>query len=360
MKGVELVNDKIPTILIVDDVEINVSMLKELVEMIGYHTITATSVNEAVERFEEEIPQMVLLDIVMPEVDGYQFCEILKENPVTRNIPVIFISAVNQKEDVRKAYEMGGVGFISKPFDYTEVELTINTHMKIYGLQEKLEKNNKMLNRVISEQTKRFEEEQRRLLGVIAKMAEEDTVVGAKAHQEMVARNGRILAQALNFSEKYENKISEKFVEGVEIAGAIHDIGKICISRDILTKPGPLTEEEKKIVETHTVEGYKMLKEIYNEFENQGYIEIAAEIIRWHHENWDGSGYPDGLKGNEIPLAAQIIRIVDSFDSLLRDHCYRQAFDRESVLKKMEERRGTYYNPDILDIFFKIQKQMEI
>lgn len=356
----ELVNDKVPTILILDDVEINVELLKELVETMGYQTITATSVNEAVECFKEKMPEMVLLDIVMPEVDGFQFCEMLKENPVTRNIPVIFISAANQKEDVRKAYEMGGVGFISKPFDYSDVELTINTHMKIYALQEKLEKNNKMLNRVISEQTKRFEEEQRRLLRVIAKLAEEDSVVGAKEHQEMVAKNGRLLAQALNFSEKFENKISEKFVEGVEIAGAIHDIGKICISQEILGKPGPLTEEEKRVVQTHTIAGYKILKEIYNQFEDQGYIETAAEIIRWHHENWDGSGYPDGLKGDEIPLSAQIIRVVDSFDSLLREHCYRHAYDRKIALQEMEKRRGTYYNPDILDIFFRIQNQLKI
>lgn len=356
----ELVNDKVPTILIVDDVDINVEMLKELVERIGYHTATAASVQEAVQQFRKEVPQMVLLDIVMPEIDGYQFCGILKENPSTRNIPVIFISAVNDKQDVRKAYEMGGVGFIRKPFDYDDVELTINTHMKIYALQEKLESNNRKLNRIISEHTKKFEEEQKRLLQVISKIAEEDTVVGAKEHQEMVAKNGRLLAQALNFSEKYENKISERFVEGIEIAGAIHDIGKITIPQKILAKPGPLTVREKKIVETHTVAGYKMLKEIYKEFEDQGYIEIAAETIRWHHENWDGSGYPDGLKGDEIPLSAQIIRIVDSFDSLLREHCYRQAYDRESALKKMEKRRGTYYNPDILDIFLKIQKQMKI
>ncbi len=356
----ELVNDKVPTILIVDDVDINVEMLKELVEMMGYHTVTAISVQEAVKSFEKEAPQMVLLDIVMPEIDGYQFCELLKENPSTRNIPVIFVSAVNAKEDVRKAYQLGGVGFIRKPFDYEEVELTINTHMKIYALQEKLENNNRKLNKVVSEHSKRFEDEQKRLLRVIAKIAEEDTVVGAKQHQAMVARNGRLLAQALNFSEKYENKISEKFVEGIEIAGEIHDIGKIAIPRDILAKPGPLTPEEKKIVEMHTTAGYKMLKEIYEEFEDHGYIEIAAETIRWHHENWDGSGYPDGLKGEEIPLAAQIIRIVDSFDSLLREHCYREAYDRKSALEKMERRRGTCYNPDILDIFLKIQKQMKI
>lgn len=355
----EFINGKEPTILIVDDVELNVEMLKELVEAIGYHTITATSVNEAIETFENNVPQMVLLDIIMPEVDGYQFCEILKENPATRNIPVIFISAANEKEDMRKAYEMGGVGFISKPFDYVDVELTINTHMKIHALQEKLEKNNKMLNRIVSEQTRRFEEEQKRLLRVVARLAEEDPSA-ARGHQEMVARNGRLLAQALNFSEKYENKISEKFVEGVEIAGATHDIGKLGIPREILAKPGALTPEEKKLVQTHTTEGYRMLKEIYDEFEDNGYIEIIAESIRWHHENWDGTGYPDGLKGDEIPLAAQIIRIVDSFDAILRDHSYREARDRQAALEDMAQKRGTWYSPDVLDVFFKIQNQLKI
>ncbi len=355
----ELINGKKPTILIVDDVEINVELLKEIVESIGYHAITATSVKAAVDNFECEVPQMILLDIIMPEVDGYQFCEMLKENPVTRNIPVIFISAANAKADMRKAYEMGGVGFISKPFDYVDVEIVINTHMKIYALQEKLEKNNKMLNRIISEQTNRFEEEQKRLLRVIAKLAEEDPSA-VRGHQEMVAHNGRLLAEALNFSEKYENKISEKFVEGVEIAGATHDIGKIVISREILAKPGPLTEKEREIVQTHTTEGYRMLKEIYDEFEGDGYIEIMAEAIRSHHENWDGSGYPDGLKGNEIPLSAQIIRIVDSFDSLLRKHIYREACDRQAAIEDMKEKRGICYSPDVFDVFLKIQNQMKI
>ena len=354
----ELIGGRIPRILIIDDAEINVEILKEMVIQMGYEVVTAMNVAEVNAVLENKLPDLVLLDIIMPEIDGYQFCEILKSYSVTQSIPVIFISSLNAKEDRDKAYQAGGVGFLNRPLDFFQVEHMINTHIKLYAKILRLAEDNRRLNMVVSQQTKHFEEEQRRLLTVIARLSEEDQSVLVREHQEAVAANARLLAQALNLTEKYENKISAKFIEAVEISALIHDIGKIALPKYILLKKGALTEEEKKIVETHTTIGYDILKEAYGEIEKDSFIKVAAEVIRSHHENWNGTGYPDALKGSQIPLSARIIRITDAFDSMLRERSYRPAYSREETLEIMRNDTGIKFDPFLMDVFFKIEKQL--
>jgi len=356
----ELVDGKVPKILIVDDTDVNVTVLKRCVEKMGYKALTASSAKAAVDQFYVEMPQMVLLDIVMPEVDGYQLCDVLKGFHETKEIPIIFISSNNTIEDRRKAYESGGIDFIGKPFHYDDMELIINKHMRIYAKQKRIEADKKRMNKIISEQAKAFAEEQKRLLTVISRLGEGEELFGGADHQENVAENARLIAEALNFTEKYSNQISEAFVEAVRAAAAIHDLGKISVPREIIKKAGELTEAERRIVNTHTVMGYEIIKEVYNNFENNLMMKIAVEVIRSHHENYDGSGYPDGLKGEEIPLPARIVRIADTFDSMLKDRCYRPAYTREEVLRIMESGRGSKYDPYLLDVFFKIEKQMKV
>ncbi|MCM1256531.1 MAG: response regulator [Roseburia sp.] len=356
----ELIDGKVPKILIVDDTDINIMIIKKCVEKMGYTALTATSAKEAVNQFYVEMPQMVLLDIVMPDVDGYQLCDVLKGYAETRDIPIIFISSNNTPEDRRKAYEFGGIDFIGKPFQYEDMELIINKHMRIYAKQKRIEDDKKRMNKIISEQTKEFEEEQKRLLTVIARLGEDEALFGGAVHQEHVAENARLIAEALNFTERYANQISESYTEGIRVAASIHDLGKITIPREIITKPGPLTAKEREIVNTHTTAGYEIIREVYPNIENNQMIKIAVEVIRSHHENYDGSGYPDGLSGEDIPLTARIVRIADTFDSMLRAHCYRPAYERSEVLQMMESERGKKYDPYLLDVFFKIEKQMKV
>lgn len=354
----ELIEGRVPKILIIDDAEINVALLKEMVEQIGYQVVTAVNVEEVNARLEDDLPDLILLDIIMPELDGYEFCEILKGNPITEHIPVIFVSSLNEKKDMLQAYNAGGVGFIGRPIDFVKLEMIINTHLRIYGRIKKLEHDNHKLNRVVSLQTKHFEKEQRKLLSVIARLAEEEQGSEIRKHQDNVAQSARLLAQALNFTEQYENKISDQFSDSVEMAASIHDIGKIALPQDILLKPTKLTKAEKKIVNTHTTVGYNILKEVYGKFEEGSFVKIAAEVIRSHHENWDGSGYPDGLRGEEIPLAARIIRIVDCFDSMQRKRCYRPAYSREAALESLRNDGGRRFDPFLLSVFLRIEKQI--
>jgi len=354
----ELIEGRVPKILIIDDAEINVALLREMVEQLGYRVVTAVNVEEVNARLEDDLPDLILLDIIMPELDGYEFCEILKENRITENIPVIFVSSLNEKKDMVQAYKSGGVGFIGRPIDFTNLEMIINTQLKIYGRIKKLEHDNHKLNRVVSMQVKHFEREQRKLLSVIARLAEEEQGSEVRRHQDNVAQSARLLAQALNFTEQYENRISDQFADSVEMAGSIHDIGKIALPQSILLKPGELTKEEKQIVNTHTTIGYDILKEVYGKFENESFVKIAAEVIRSHHENWDGSGYPDGLKGEEIPLAARIMRIVDCFDSMQRERRYRPAYSREVAIESLKTDDGRRFDPFLVSVFLKIEKQI--
>lgn len=282
-------NDKqIPVILIVDDVEVNARLLKKMVEKMGYQGLTATGVKEAVSQMQKELPQLILLDIMMPDMSGYQFCELLKENPDTKDIPVIFVSAASELDDKMKGFQVGAVDFISKPFDYGEVAMRVNTHLKMYQMKQELEDSNRRLSIIVSEQAKKYDEEQKRLLKALAK----------------------------------------------------------------------ITETEWEIMKHHTDNGDELIRAAYPDVEDNTFVKVACDVVRSHHENWDGSGYPDGLKGSDIPLSARIVKIVDVYDSILSDRCYRSAYTKEESLAYMKQGSKSRFDPYILEVFLKIEKQL--
>lgn len=348
-----------PVILIVDDVEINVEILLNMVELMGYTGKTATSAAMALTQMEKELPDLILLDVMMPDIDGYQFCEALKANPMTRPIPVIFVSADTDISNKQKAFEIGAVDYIAKPLEYAEVKMRVSTHLKMAQMQQELEENNRRLNRIVSEQSQRFEAEQKRLLKAIAKLAERSEYVGMEHHIDNVSANARLLAQALNFTDKYENKISTAYVEMVGIAASVHDIGMITISEDVLLKPDKLTPKERELINCHPIRGEEILKVAYPDFSDNNFMKIATDVVRYHHQNWDGSGYPDNLAGEDIPLAARIVRIVDSYDCILGRRSYKESYDREEAVKELRMGSGTLYDPYLLDVFIKVERQMK-
>lgn len=350
--------EKKPVILVVDDVEINLEMLINMIEKMGYIGRGASNFEEVKEEIEREMPMLILLDIMMPDVDGYQMCEILKANPFTQKIPIIFVSATSDVSDRWKAYKVGAVDFINKPIEYYEVLMRVNIHIKLYKMQYLLEENNHRINKIIIEQMQKFEDEQKRFFKAMAKIAQSNKYISDKKHIENICVNSRLLAQALNFTNRYENKISGAFVDSIEIAASVHDIGKLNISQNILKKPTALTPDEKEIVYKHTIEGEEILKAAYPDANRNLLVQMVFDVVRYHHENWDGSGFPDGLKGEEIPLAARIVRIIDSYDCYLGQRCYKMPISREEALEKMKEQCGIRYDPYLLDIFFKIEKQL--
>lgn len=344
-------------ILVVDDVEVNLIILEEIIKNMGYQAILAQSVKEAFELMKEEenIPQIILSDISMPDVDGFTFCSMLKKNPYTRNIPLIFISAMDQAADLSKGFEMGAVDYIPKPFEKTEVEMRISTHLKLYTLQKDLEDNNRRLSMIVTRQMEKMRLEQRNIMYALAKLVESRESESG-THYKNIAYNSRLLAQGMQMSTVFEKDVTDNFIETIESAAGLHDIGKIKIPDSILLKKDILTEEERKIMSTHAELGAKTLMEIYEGVERNDFINMAIDIAYYHHENWDGTGYPKGLKGQEIPLAARIVKVVDVFDALIGERVYKSALSLEESLENMEEGAGKYFDPNIIQVFMKIYR----
>lgn len=345
-------NDKkTPQILIVDDVDTNLYILEEIINSMGYIPKCASSVKEAAQLVDIELPQLILLDIFMPEITGFEFCEKLKKNVRTRDIPIIFISAATAQEDKWRGFELGAVDFIHKPFDVREVTMRVNNHLKMYQMKQELENTNRYLHRVIDNQMKRIEEEQRNMLCALATLSED----GEKGtHLDNVGYNCRILAQSLQLSPDFSESISENFIEMIEIASMLHDIGKLGTKHE--TYINPLGEDEADAW-IHAEQGARMLEQIYNLTQKNDFLAMAIDIARYHHTRWDGMGSLDGKMGKDIPLAARIVSIVDVFEILTRE--YKERFKEIECCDMIQKRAGTYYDPEIVNIFMKIRKQLK-
>lgn len=347
-------------ILVVDDVEVNLAILEEIIHSMGYEAITAASVKEALEIMNEMpvLPQVILSDISMPDIDGVVFCARLKKNPYTRDIPFIFISAMDSIHDLSKRFMPGTVDYIAKPFDNAEVEMRIKMHLKLYSMQRNLEEANRHLNMIVARQMEKLKEEQKNIMFALAKLVESrDSYSGS--HYANITYNCRMLAQGMQFSPAFENIITDHFVETIESSSALHDLGKIMIPDYILLKKETLNEEERRIMCTHAKVGAQTIMEIYEGKEKNGFINMAIDIAYCHHEQWDGSGYPRGLKGQEIPLAARIMIVVDVFDALIGSRVYKKPLSMEESLEIMREGDGKIFDPDILRVFFKIYKKFK-
>ena len=351
-------SEELANILIVDDITSNLVILTEIIKNAGYIARPVTSVKQALAAMEINLPQLILLDISMPDMDGYEFCEMLKKDVKTRNIPIIFISAMTAPEDKVKGFQVGAVDFISKPIELEEVTMRVNNHLKIYKMQQELEVYNRRLHKMVNEQIKKITEEEKNFMYALAMLAESKEDRNG-AHVRNIGRNCKLLAQSLQFSPKFEKEITNSFISTIETAAPLHDIGKVSISDTILLKPGRLTQEEMKIVRGHAELGAKTLIELYNMNEHNEFLEMAIDIAHYHHEKWNGKGYPEGLSGTQIPLAARIMAVVDVYDALTSDKCYKTAYSHEKSMEIINEEAGKSFDPDIIEVFNKIQKQLK-
>ncbi len=310
-----MILDKGATILIVDDWEINVQMLEGILVSLGYKTISANSAKEATELMNRELPQLILLDIMMPDVDGFEFCHMLKENPKTRDIPVIFVSAAESDDEREKAFAIGGVDFIRKPFDVTEIKTRVSTHLNLYLLRQAMEESNRKLNSTISEQRKLIFNEKKRILENLATyFAEQNEQTASEA--ENVSKNARMLAQALNFSDRYENKISAAFVDGVEIAGYVRNI-----------KP-------------------KVFEIFFTKEDEDTAVKAVSDVIYHYKDKWQQEG--------DKPLAAQIVAVADAFQNSIHTGA-----TKEAALFSLQNMNEDLFDPYLLELFVKLEKQIK-
>lgn len=351
------INKDAPRILIVDDVEANRFILRDVITEMGYRPILTENGVQALKMVMHLRPQLIILDIAMPEMDGYEVCTRIKENPDTREIPIIFISAFDDPSDVVKGFSFGGEDYITKPFIPEVVKARVNMHLKMHEANRRMAEMNRQLQSSISEQIKKIEAERRSVLYALIRVARENSRYDAE-YMERLSYNCRILAEAMQLSNKYGHLISDSYVDTIELAAPLCDLGNMAVPTQILQKEGKLTPEEKAVMQKHTTIGAGILKDVASSSSDNGFIRMAIEIAMYHHENWDGSGYPTGSKEAQIPLAAQIVRIVNSYCALTEERTYRPAYSQADALEIMEKAEGTKLNADIFEIMKKIVRQL--
>ena len=348
---------EVSRILIVDDVEVNRFVLRNIISDMGYQPILTENGLQALKMIKHIKPQLIILDIAMPEMDGYEVCERLKADADTRDIPIIFISAFDDPQDIVKGFTLGCEDYITKPFIPEVVKARVGMHLKLYEVNQSMMEMNRQLRVSVTEQLKQLENERRSVLYALIRIARENAYY-KEEYMTRLAYNCRVLAEAMQLSNEFGHLISDSYVDTIELAAPLCDLGDIAISTDILQKQGTLTEAEKRIMQTHTTIGARILRDIgevgnYNQF-----IRMAVEIANYHHEDWDGGGYPEGRKGNEIPLAAQIVAVVGEYCALTEHRTYRDAFNQGSAFEIMDKDAKEKFNPEIYWILKKIVRQL--
>lgn len=345
-----------PWILIVDDVETNRFVLRNIITDMQLQPILAENGVQALRIVERHRPQLILLDVSMPQMDGYEFCRIMKEDPNTRDIPIIFISAYDEPDDIITGFNLGGEDYITKPFIQEVVQARVGTHLRLHQAAQELAETNRRLQASVNEQLEQMEKEKKRVLYAMLSVARKNACY-EENHMERLQYNCKVFSRAMQLSPKYENKVSDSFVETIEISAPLCDLGNVAIPSEILTKRGALTEEEQELVKTHTTVGADILKDVMDEDYND-FIQMSMDIAHYHHENWDGSGYPCGISGDEIPLSAQVVSLMSEFCALTEERGYREAYEREEAISIMEKEAGVKFDADLFNICKKIFRQL--
>lgn len=346
-------------ILVIDDVKSNLVTLRGMLQALNYVPFMAQNATAAIHILEKQLPDLILLDISMPDMDGFTFCEMLKDNPRTRNIPVIFISAVEDVADKERGFDLGAVDFIQKPFSLSDVAIRIKIQLRFVEIQEELENSNRRLNLITRQLSQKLWKEQENLIFAMARLVE-GRDEGTVNHIDNLSYNSWIIAQALQLTEDFEDVISDNFVQTIKTAVVLHDIGKLSVSDSILLKQAPLTEEERDIMQTHTTEGQRILKDIYKELDRNDFMKMAIDVAYSHHEHWDGTGYPQGIKGDEIPLAAQILAIADVFDALVNERVYKEAYTPKMAMEIIKAGAGTQFDERIVDVMVRMRRHLKV
>lgn len=342
------------TILIVDDTEINIDIL---VATLGddYELSVAMDGESALETVKIERPDLILLDIMMPGMSGYDVCKKLKDNSATCDIPIIFLSAMTDIDSKTRGFEAGAVDYITKPFEILEVKARVQTHLFITTARQELAMQNEILEQRVTERTRELCLTQEITLEALASLAEyRDPDTGG--HIERTKNYVRILAEKLSTYKKYQTVLNNDVIQIFYKSAPLHDIGKIGIRDDILLKPDKLTLDEFEEMKNHTVIGYEALRIASLKLGENSFLKHAMEFSKYHQEKWDGSGYPDGLSGEDIPLAGRIMAIADVYDALISKRVYKPPYTHKKAVGIIMEGRGNHFEPLMVDAFEEVQE----
>jgi len=346
-----------PTILIVDDTPDNIMLLSRLLKD-KYHTKVATNGSTALQ-VAAATPDLdlILLDVMMPGMDGYETCRALKANPATADIPVIFLTAKNQIEDEAMGLSVGAVDYLGKPISPPILFARVSTHLTLRAARKLLQEHNQNLERMVQQRTAQLLLMQEALILAMASMAE----YRAGAPDNHIRRTEhyvRALAMKLRSHPRFAASLTDENIELMVKSAPLHDIGKVAIPDRILQKPGKLDPEEFEVMKLHAAYGRDtiMLAEKHLGGSNS-FLMYARQIAHSHQEKWDGSGYPEHLSGEEIPVSARLMAVADVYDALISRRVYKPPFTHAQSLEIMRQGRGSHFDPDVLDAFFSLEAE---
>jgi putative two-component system response regulator len=344
-------------VLIVDDTPENIDVLGEILKPYYKRSVALNGEKALAIAQSASPPDLVLLDIMMPGMDGYEVCRRLKDADATREIPVIFVTAKNEEQDEALGFDLGAVDYITKPVSPPLVLARVKAHLDLAIAKRSLQRQNEILEEKVVARTRDIQITQDVTIQALASLAEtRDNETGC--HIRRTQNYVRALAEELVTHVRFSTYLDDATIDLLYKSAPLHDIGKVGIPDSILLKPGKLTDDEFDVMKKHARYGGEALARAESalvDSESSSFLKMAREIADAHHEKWDGSGYPEGLLGDDIPVAARLMALADVYDALISKRVYKPAFPHEKAVSIIEEGRGSHFDPDIVDAFLRIQ-----
>jgi len=350
-------NDRKPCIFLVDDNIVNLNMGKNALQE-KYTVITIPSGEKLFTSLRNLKPDLILLDIEMPGMSGYDTIKGLKINPETSHIPVIFLTSKNTSEDEVLGFSLGAVDYITKPFSQPILLKRVELHLLLQSQQEMIFEYSKHLIDLVNVRTDDISGLQNAVIMWAAEVIEfRDSETGQ--HVERVQKYLEVMLNEMMTMDIFAPEVITWENDAFLKSALLHDVGKIKIRDDVLLKPSRLTEEEFVKMKLHSLYGKTLLEKLKERVPKQAFLEYAIVLAHRHHERWDGTGYPDGLKGEEIPLQARMMALADVYDALITERPYKKALPHEEAMKIIAEGRGTQFDPNLTDLFIKLSDKIK-
>jgi putative two-component system response regulator len=336
-----------PKILLVDDNTANLQVLRETLDGLGYKLLIAKNGKSALEIVRKACPDLILLDIMMPDMDGYEVCRKLKAAASTRHLPVIFLTAMADAEDEAKGLSLGAVDYITKPINPELVRARVRNHLELKQYRDSLEE-------LVKERTRELQLTQAVMIESLATLAEyRDPETGG--HIKRTQNYVKALAVHLKNHPKFRDELTDEMIELLYLSAPLHDMGKVGVRDHILLKPGRLDEAEFHEMQKHTIYGHDALRVTEEKLGKSTFLRLAREIAYTHQEKWDGSGYPRGLKGEKIPLPGRLMALADVYDALISKRVYKSPMPHDDAVRIILDGKERHFDPDVVDAFFELQ-----
>ncbi len=337
------------TILIVDDTPENIDVLKGLLKTDYKVKVSRDGENALDICRSKNPPDIILLDVMMPGLDGYEVCKILKLDESTQKIPVIFLTALSDETNESTGLNLGAVDYIIKPFNPDLVKARVRNQLDLKLYRDKLED-------LVEERTKELALTQEATIESMGTLAEyRDPETGG--HINRTQHYVRVVASHLQNNPKYRDILTKEYIDLLFKSAPLHDIGKVGVRDSILLKPGKLTTEEFEEMKKHTIFGRDAVATVEKKFGNNSFLQLAREIAYSHHEKWSGAGYPQGLSGEDIPLSGRLMAVADVYDALISKRVYKPPFPHKKAVKIIFEERGKHFDPAIVDAFEELEEK---